>query len=93
MIETEKAPMAKHKLMELLASESVNEARTRILKLLDATSTPTIVGHAAILSIADDINANENSTEIETLRTIVDTYHENVDTAKKFVKMTCGEVN
>ncbi len=90
---TEEKQMAKHEIMELLASESVNEARSRILKLLDATGTPTIVGHAAILSIADDINANENDTEIKNLRMIVDTYHEKVALAKSFVKMSRVEVN
>lgn len=78
--------MSKEEIMETVASESVRRVREAILKYLEATQTPDILGHAAILSIADDIRANVNTEELKTLDTIVDTFHEKVELAQKFAK-------
>ena len=70
--------MERKEVMELIAAENVRSVRDGILNYLESKNIPNVLGHAAILSIADDINRNERAGDRETLGYLVDNYHEKV---------------
>ncbi|WP_094226950.1 hypothetical protein [Methanolobus psychrotolerans] len=72
----------KEDLMELLVAENIRSVREGILRHLDERKVPAILGHAAIMTIDDDIRANRNKEELERVCCIVDTFHERVRIAK-----------
>ena len=70
--------MERKEVMELIAAENVRSVRDGVLNYLESKNIPNVLGHAAILSIADDINRNERAGDRETLGYLVDNYHEKV---------------
>jgi hypothetical protein len=78
MVENEQLFSSKEEVCCLLVSEAIRNTRVEILGFLDARKVIATIGHAAILSLADDIRREHKKGDDDRVEEIVTMYHGHV---------------